>query len=412
MTPRRGMVLTVGTGTRPDVDMSAPLARSVREANPDRVVLVITEESAPVARRVREQVSGVERWHEVPLASADDIGEAFQACIKAIRWLLGEGLQPDQVTADYTSGTKSMTAGLALAAVALRCGSLRYIAGERDTGVVVSGTERFLVTPPAAVLALDDLRLAEELIRRLQFDTAQRVCEAVNVHLLLYDDRQRQDALLTLARAYEFWDRFRHHEAVDRFQSLRDAPAPPDLLPDRRTVQRLKPIGDAAYMDVPTSDLLADLIANAQRRLLEGRWDDAVARLYRAAEMLAQMVLWERYRQRTGDLDLDRLPEAARSLAQTDAEGRARVGLERAYRVLEAYGERLGQRFYETVRRYLSQRNDSILAHGQKPVGREAAEGFLYSLLALVRDEVPDIDERVRALQFPWLVAESPSRRE
>jgi len=406
VSPRRGMVVTVGTGTRPDVDMSEPLSKSIREANPDMVVLVFTEGSRETAQRIKERVGGPPpMWLEECLSNGDDIEEAFHASVRAIRRLMDLGLSAEAITADYTSGTKAMTAGLALAAVTLRCGSLRYIAGRRKAGVVVSGTERFAVTPPSAVLALLNLSLAEEMIRSLQFDAAQRLCEGVNVHLLLEEDRRRKEALLLVAQAYGAWDRFQHHKAKDLFEKAKGLPVPEAFQVGSEVLQRLRGLGDAAHQGRFSDDLLAELLANACRRMLEGRWDDAVGRLYRSAEFLAQKALKERYGQDTGDLDPSRLPEEARAALgplQSSPEDKVLLGLEKAYRLLEALGHPMGQKFKE-LRGLLQERNQSLLAHGTRPVKEESARHFLRVLVALGEQEVPDLRQRVHALQFPWL---------
>lgn len=236
---RKGMVVTVGTGTRPDSDIAAPLIKSIREANPDAVVLITTAESASVAAAIQERYGApAPVWLEERLPSADEIESAFRGCLAAIRRLLAHGLKAEAITADYTSGTKTMTAALVMAAVALRCGTLRYISGTREHGVVAAGTERFLATPPAAILAVAELARAEELLRRFQFQTAERLCREVNTHLLDPPDRDRRAALEQLARAYAYWDRFAHRQAAEQFKGLRHAAgvsafAVPPQLPDR-----------------------------------------------------------------------------------------------------------------------------------------------------------------------------------
>jgi len=44
----------------------------------------------------------------------------------------------------------------------------------------------------------------------------------------------------------------------------------------------------------PTENLLEDLLANAERRAETGRYDDALARLYRALELAAEADLYHR----------------------------------------------------------------------------------------------------------------------
>jgi hypothetical protein len=58
---------------------------------------------------------------------------------------------------------------------------------------------------------------------------------------------------------------------------------------------------------IPTRCKMIDLIANARRRAEEGFYDDAVGRLYRTMEMLAQFELLTKYDQDTSDIDLSKV---------------------------------------------------------------------------------------------------------
>lgn len=404
---RKGMVVTVGTGTRPDTDSVVPLMKSIQNASPDAVVLLVTDESARHAADLRARYgSPAPQWEERRLRSADLIDEIFQDCLEAIRWLAAQGLEPAQITADYTSGTKSMSAGLALAAVALGCGDLRYISGIRAGGIVAAGTERFLSIQPGAILALYELRRAEELLRRLQFHAALELCTSVNDALLTEADRQFRAALTLAAQAFDAWDKFQHHRAKKLFEQLQGMPGlPRTFYVETRLLPRLGQIGDAVYRHRFTEDLLADLVANAARRLFEGRWDDAVARLYRATEMLAQFALQRAYEIETKKVDPQRLPEQLR-----EQYGGRELGLAEAYALLGALGHGLGRGYEaeESPKHLLAERNQSILAHGTKPVSEEAARSFYRLVCALAATTIPDFAQRVHALQFPWLPSEAP----
>jgi CRISPR-associated protein (TIGR02710 family) len=404
---RKGMVMTVGTGTRPDTDIVAPLLKSIKNANPDVVVLLITDESSKHAADLRARYgSPAPRWEERRLREKDNINKIFQDCLDGIRWLIKQGLAPAQITADYTSGTKAMSAGLALAAVALGCGDLRYITGDRVSGIVAAGTESFLSTLPNAILAVYNLHRAEELLHRLQFRAALEICNSINHILLTDEDRQVRDALGKAAQAFDAWDRFKHHEAKKLFNELQAMPALPqnfcvDFCVEQSLPDRLQKIGDAVYLQRFTEDLLADLVANAARRLYEERWDDAVARLYRATEMLAQLVLQRDWNISTKEVDPQRLPQHLHQ-----EYGSRALGLAEAYALLSDLDHPLGREYEaggDSPKHLLRERNDSILAHGTRPVLKEAAEKFYEQVRALAAIAIPDFTERIDALQFPWL---------
>jgi CRISPR-associated protein (TIGR02710 family) len=62
----------------------------------------------------------------------------------------------------------------------------------------------------------------------------------------------------------------------------------------------------------PGWDICADLWLNAQRRGERGRYDDAVARLYRLLEAAAQAQVFARYQLETGRIAPNELPDSLR----------------------------------------------------------------------------------------------------
>lgn len=122
--------------------------------------------------------------------------------------------------------------------------------------------------------------------------------------------------------------------------------------------------------------LIGDLRENARRCAERGRFDDAVGRLYRATELLAQARLRSRYGLHTGDLAVDHpaIPFASRERLERlrgAEDGRVRVSLVAGYRLLEEMGDPLGRYFAERqeVMQLLEARNHSLFAHGLEPIG-------------------------------------------
>lgn len=75
-----------------------------------------------------------------------DVQATYQA-VRAIieREAAEEGLQPDQIIADITGGTKPLTAGMVLAALTTG-GDLEYVESKRDSeGRVISGTQQVVL---------------------------------------------------------------------------------------------------------------------------------------------------------------------------------------------------------------------------------------------------------------------------
>ncbi len=110
--------------------------------------------------------------------------------------------------------------------------------------------------------------------------------------------------------------------------------------------------------------MVVDLINNARRQIEEGKYDDALARLYRACEMLAQLRLLQKgINSSDVDLNNDKVPKKSKGW------------LAKSYQLLDEMGDELGQRYTSDrkLQAILNERNYSILAHGCKPIPKETA---------------------------------------
>jgi CRISPR-associated protein (TIGR02710 family) len=348
------------------------------------------------------------------LTNIEDVERAYRECFALLRELVRRGFAPEDIEVDYTSGTKAMTAGLVLAAVAQRCATLTYITGERSAGVVKDQTERLVSVEPRRVWADERIRLAMEFCRELNFAAAKRLLESLVDAWLGDYERQLRAGVLLLVSAYGAWDRFDYARAFgelrklgqSKLEELQDFRPSPEL-PHR--LLELKPTADQGSLTAHLApDRLADLFNNAQRRLEEGRYDDALARLYRFAEMLAQSALAKDHGINTANVDVSRAPEpmGAKLEAHRTPQGLVQIGLELDYELLKALGHNLGVAFnrreFHGLGVLLQKRNHSLLAHGFTPIAKEDVESLMQRLKELAKLEIADFDGRCAALEFPW----------
>jgi len=135
--------------------------------------------------------------------------------------------------------------------------------------------------------------------------------------------------------------------------------------------------------------LALDLIANAARHIESATLDDAVARLYRATEALAQARLQEHGFSKTDAVPFSKLPEALREewKCRPRKNGSLKLALQDDYKLLDALDDELGKRFIElklnNEKSSLSARNQSILAHGFQPISKNAANALFSAVLKL-----------------------------
>lgn len=184
----------------------------------------------------------------------------------------------------------------------------------------------------------------------------------------LFDEKGLE--LAQVCRGFACWDRFEHGKA---YPLLRTNSLPLQdylhfleaILASRNFLEGKKPTS-ARY------ELVEDLVLNADRRATRRYFDDAVGRLYRAVELLVQIYLLAQYGQRSGDLDIERLPVEARTIPLRNAQGNYCTALIRSYELLAFFpGDSLWpiyQAHKDQLLQALEVRNQSLFAHGLSPI--------------------------------------------
>ena len=153
--------------------------------------------------------------------------------------------------------------------------------------------------------------------------------------------------------------------------------------------------------------LIYDLISNSIRRAeLENKYDDAVARLYRVIEKMAQVRLKSIYKIDTGNVILDQLAISSSAkekyLKYKDSkDNKVKLPLFASYSLLSELGDSLGRAFFKVydmkLKPLLDTRNHSILAHGDKKIEKDTYEKMLEVVI-----EFGEID-KTKIPHFPEL---------
>ncbi|MEM3134709.1 MAG: hypothetical protein QW502_03150, partial [Candidatus Bathyarchaeia archaeon] len=117
------------------------------------------------------------------------------------------------VTVDYTSGTKAMTAALAILATIFGADELSYITGKREAGIVQPGTEQIIPIRPYFIIAEQKIKEATQFFNRNQFHATITILQQIKKTTKDPDIISQTTPLLNLAKAYEQWDKFHHERA-------------------------------------------------------------------------------------------------------------------------------------------------------------------------------------------------------
>ncbi|GBC99211.1 hypothetical protein HRbin17_01733 [bacterium HR17] len=413
----KGMVITVGVGS----GIEHGIALSIQKFNPDFVIFLVTQQSKATLGRIEQAAKELRvqlpPYDLVEVSDENDVQKAYEAAVEAIRKLCEKGIAPTNTAVDYTTGTKPMSAGALYAGITENCADVVYVAGERDkNGRVISGTEKFLSLRPNELFARRCLIEAVRLFNAWQFPAARQILE--EFLRPFPPDRVAQlfpqlDSLRKLCDAYQAWDAFDHIKAKEAFDAVDKtiiqqwSSAEKQIADNKGWVNRL-----ARNLQSPNlsqrlcKELLVDLWANALRRIEEKRFVDAVARLYRLCELIAQFRLWHQHEIDTSDVDMSKVPESVKEKLERyrNEKGKVQIPLQTSYELLAALGDEIGEEWDNPeLKHAISARNCSIAAHGLEPVSDEVAEKLKGAVEPLLRKVVPDLGRQIPNAEFPSL---------
>lgn len=390
-----------------------PVVASLRHWKPQKVCFIVSEKTRPIVEKVMRDFNA-STGEEFPRGAVDFINiadpEALVGVVGSIRGLTqhvnnwrarGDDYR---VAADFTGGTKCMSAALALVARRWPC-EFSYVGGSRrnkdGVGIVEAGSE--VVKSWGNPWDLLGYQAAEDAVTVFnQGGYAAAAAQIAGSMKSVENEAVKRTlaALCATINAFAAWDRFDHAVATTQFsEALKFSN---DLSANfAHADDLLKAI--AGYRDHcaklkesagPTWLWVDDLIGNAMRRAREQRFDDAVARMYRACEAIAQVRLREQFQiESTSSVPIEKLPEALRAQwASTAVDGSVRLALQDAYRLLDCLEDQYGKRFNELGLAYprtspLGARNKSILAHGFQPVSKGVYERLQAAVCTLRGDD-------------------------
>jgi len=404
---KKALIITVGVGVGENREKATDslahgIAFSIRNSNPNKICFVVTNESKEITfSAIKEYVKDLPEYEFMILneKEKDDTEEVYKRIREKIENYQNEGYD---VVVDFTSGTKAMSSGAVLAGAEKNC-NLKYIAGEREKGVVVKGTERTVEISPVYFF----INRQEESVKRLfnlyQFNSCIELIEEVKRITAKREIIEMIEKYEKLANAYSMWDKFNHSEALE---ILNNVGREFNIGENKKFLNLLN---KAKWKE---EFLIPDLLNNAERRIEEGKYDDAVARLYRCIEMIAQYRLKSKYGLDASNIDTWNL-KADLSMEEKlvkkyeekkDENGRIKLPLSGDLELLKDLGDELGElKDDKKLVDLLSKRNASILAHGIDPISREDAERLYEKVVEIASKVIENLDEMRKMAKFPKL---------
>jgi CRISPR-associated protein (TIGR02710 family) len=342
--------------------------------------------------------------YKVCVVPPDDPYRVYETALQVIKEYLEQGAE---VIVDYTGGTKSMSVGLAMAAVDYPQCALSLVKGKRlDLVKVRDGLERVARFSPYPLFAERQKKLCRDFVKGWDYFAAAKVLEEMGqvVLPLLPEEEATLERLLILCRGFYDWDRFAYREAVTKIEVYKREPL---VSVYNKTLKQICAALDwfeewtpdfSPRNTPPVFVLVYDVFLNAERRAVQGAFDDAVSRIYRGLEMYGQFCL------RTGrpplksdDIDVSLLPVEIREdyEKKRGPRGKVQIGLTDDYDLLALLEHPAGavwKKWRARLLNILNLRNYSFLAHGLSPV----TERDYQAMRDAVWDFIGECDEALK----------------
>jgi CRISPR-associated protein (TIGR02710 family) len=402
----KAIVISVG-GT------SAPIIYSLNNFTPEYICFFVSKQSKKmIEQEIIPNLKFRPKFYDFIMTSNPELlGECYSVLTKEFPRILEKWeVEPKDVCVDYTGGTKTMSVALSLATIEYSC-SYSYVGGNERSkggiGVVIDGQEKmWFLENPWDEIALSEKRQASILFNKARYASAAEILEKC-IERVNKDKIPFFRAMSEMIKGYELWDSFKHKKAKEKLYSCKDKILLYAFGADRKEIRSLaekieENINFLEKLEKSQKLYFYDLLSNAKRRaFLEKKFDDGVARLYRAIEVLAQVELNEKYGIRTSDVKPEDIPESLREEfinKYTDRKDhKIKIPLFASYQLLYELKSELAEEFFKNyekeIRPLIDIRNQSILAHGFNPVNEDSFSKLFFVVMKFSHTKEEDLPE-------------------
>jgi CRISPR-associated protein (TIGR02710 family) len=371
----KAMIISVG-GT------PQPIIKIISEYSPEFISFVASQDTYDLVTQIKGEISkaGLIPKTEITLVdNVNDLVHCYEKAEEAILRVIKMKYKTDEVIVDYTGGTKNMSVAISLAAIS-HSFSFSYVGGTERTkegiGIVIDGHEVIYKSiNPWDFLAIEAKKNIALLYNQNQFKAARNLTEELQSKSTKYKSMFKK--LGFLIEGYYKWDLFRYAEALDTFKKakldelmeVQDQSFVSFAMESSNLLHLIEKLARSPRK--PSHILIGDLFANAERRNEEGKFDDAVLRLYRIVEMLAQERLLSKYGIDVSDIRKNQIPDSLKEEFakhyKSQRDGKIKIPQTAAFKLLNELNDEVGHLFRKNEQRFLdlqSSRNYSYLAHG------------------------------------------------
>ncbi len=270
-------------------------------------------------------------YEKVILDNPDDFEETYNKLSDTIKKAKKKRYA---IISDFTGGTKTMSSVLAMLSVLDFDINLSLTTGRRRNTEKVQDLSIARIIPLNLPRVRHIFKIVDTLVARYFYNSAKEILAKVLQIGLETDIMHEVENRYYLCEAFTLWDRFDYNGAYRILRNFNKTY--PELF--NFLLQLLGKNKCSEYEKV------FDLFYNAERQAFNGYYDNAVARLYRALELFAQIRLKKEYSIDTSHLEnsIEKVPDIEKWEKKKDVEGRIYVGLKDSYQLLLSLSDPIG----------------------------------------------------------------------
>jgi len=352
----------------------------------------------------------------------DEINDCYKKIEEKIIQIKDEN--PDyNIIADYTGGTKTMSAALAMAALDYNISALYVTTSKRrDLIRVESGQFPRRVMTSIMHHKRRLKQIFPKMLKKFNYPAAIEEIETVLMECELSNKENKTiKENLDYVKGLDAWDCFDHIEALKLLEPMmgKDDETKSLVMFLKRVIASRKIIDEDFRTENVKSikghgyEVVEDLLLNAERRACQKRFDDAVGRIYRALELMAQIRLKIKFDLLTGDIDINNLnlknlaEELKANLEKKrNDNGRIQIALRDSFNLLNDLGDEIGVKFKKTESHIIDTlkiRNNSLFAHGFRSITESDYKRIKDNIVSFIEDGIKQLagNQYRKPNQFP-----------
>ena len=385
-----------------------PLIKSIEERTPEQLIFLASHDSVSISCEIFKSLSFSPAVKYEITEDPNLLLECYKAARRCTERVEKSKVPSNKIMVDYTGGTKVMTAALILSTIDEPY-IFNYVGGDQrnksGVGTVLDGHEEmFLGMSPWSIFAEEERRQVIILFNQHRFSAVIEIINSFD-RKLPAQIRDYFSFIEPLADGFLNWDQFCHKaalrkldkgsNALEYYISSHGESSLKDFMVKIKTCRNfLRELIEKTNDIKPNHNIIiTDLLNNAKRKIADKKYDDAAARIYRALELYGQIKFKDVAGCDNNNVKPETIPPELRDKFKQKYYDPRRKILKlpqtATFEFLKVKRHEAGIRFFERqkkIKDIQKNRNDSILAHGIKPVTEKA----IYSIFDTVKDFVQE----------------------